>query len=135
MHSSEPKVRALVVGDDHDIVHTLAELLRLHGNEVVTATCGEQALDLAARVRSQVAIVDLHMDGMSGYLFAMRLRRTRYGQRMALAALSGFAEPKDKQRALMAGFDTHFAQPARPQDLLAFIAQRCGLDAREQLLA
>lgn len=135
MHSSGPKVRVLVVDDDHDTVHMLAEFLRLHGMEVVTATGGGQALDLAERVRPQVAIIDLHMDDMSGYLVAMRLRRTRWGQHMALAALSGFSEPKDKQRALMAGFDTHLAKPARPQDLLAFIAQRTGFGARRELSA
>lgn len=133
MHSSEPKARVLVVDDDEDIVQALAEILCLHGNEVVTATRGGQALELAERLRPQAAIIDLHMDDMSGYLVAMRLRRTRWGQHMASAALSGFSAPKDKQRALLAGFDTHFTKPARVQDLLAFIAQRSGVAEREEL--
>jgi hypothetical protein len=35
----------------------------------------------------------------------------------------------------MAGFDTHLAKPARPQDLLAFVAQRNGFGARQELRA
>jgi CheY-like chemotaxis protein len=124
MQSSSNAVRVLVVDDDEHTVHTLAQFLNLHGMEVTTATSGQQALELAERVRPQVGFVDLGMNDMSGYLVAMRLRRTRWGQGMTLAAVSGWLGPEDKQRALMAGFDMHLSKPARPHELLAVVAQR-----------
>ncbi len=132
MQSSRSAVRVLVVDDDEDTVHTIADFLRMHGMEVAAATSGQQALELAAQFRPQVAFVDLGMNDMSGYLVAMRLRRTRWGEAMALAAVSGWSGPKDKQRALMAGFDEHMTKPARPQELLAFVAQRHTRGARQE---
>ncbi len=124
MQSSTSPVRVLVVDDDADTVSAMADLLRMHGLEVAAATSGRQALALAEQVRPQVAFVDLGMHDISGYLVALRLRRTHWGESMALAAVSGWSAPKDKQRALLAGFDTHITKPARPNELLAFVAHR-----------
>jgi CheY-like chemotaxis protein len=135
MQSSRSAVRVLVVDDDVDTVQTLADFLRMQGLEVAAATSGQQALALAEQVRPHVAFVDLGMNDISGYLVAIRLRRTRWGESMALAAVSGWSGPKDKQRALLAGFDTHMTKPAQPQDLLGFIAQRAPRDPRHDAQA
>jgi DNA-binding response OmpR family regulator len=127
-----PVVRVLVVDDDEDTVHTIADFLRMHGLEVATATSGQQALHMAEQVRPQVAFVDLGMNDISGYIVAMRLRRTYWGAAMALAAVSGWSAPRDKQRALMAGFDVHLTKPARPHELLAFVTHRASRGTRQE---
>ncbi len=132
MQSSRSAVRVMVVDDDEDTVQTIADFLRMHEIEVVAATSGQQALAVAEQTRPHVAFVDLGMNDISGYLVAIRLRRTRWGETMALAAVSGWSGPKDKQRALLAGFDAHFTKPARPQELLGFIAQRASHRARPE---
>ena len=53
---------------------------------------------------------------------ARRLRAGSQGQRMLLAALTGWGQREDKQRALEAGFDHHLTKPVDGPRLDAVIA-------------
>ncbi len=71
-----PRPIGLVLVDDHPaVLRGLADLLDGEpGIEVLgTADSGEQALDLAARLRPDGAIVDFHLGGENGLDLVMRL--------------------------------------------------------------
>ena len=53
-------------------------------------------------------------------------RHVPLAERMPAIALTGFARPEDQVQALVAGFQTHLAKPALPQDLFALIARLLG---------
>lgn len=67
----------LLVDDEEDLVTLLARRLRKRDVDVVTATSGQEALDLAVRRRFDVAVVDLKMPGMDGVEVMQRLKRTQ----------------------------------------------------------
>ncbi len=63
----DERLRILVVDDEQDILETLDYSLALRGYEVVTATDGLQALDLAKQVRPDAMLLDVMLPGCNGY--------------------------------------------------------------------
>lgn len=60
-------LRILVVDDERDILETLDYSLALRGYEVVTATDGLEALDMAKKVRPEAMLLDVMLPGCNGY--------------------------------------------------------------------
>jgi PAS domain S-box-containing protein len=109
--------RILVVDDNQDAAETLAQLLRLGGEEVRTTDNGEDALAIGPEFRPHVAILDLGMPDIDGYELAQRIRRQRWGTGVLIVALSGWGQEEDKVRSREAGFDHHLTKPVSPDDL------------------
>jgi len=112
--------RILVVDDNVDVAQSLGALLRAMGHEVFVAHDGEAALGLLAHARPDIALLDITMPGMSGYELA-RLVRARSGSALRIVALSGFALPEDRARAIEAGFDQHMVKPVDPAFLRSLL--------------
>jgi two-component system CheB/CheR fusion protein len=121
----EPK-RVLVVEDNGDAAESLVRLVSAMGHDVVLARDGEQALDLAARHRAQVVLLDIGLPRLDGYETAQLLREQPGGAERTLVALTGWGQPSDKERAAAAGFDHHVTKPADPRVLAAVIAAAKG---------
>jgi two-component system CheB/CheR fusion protein len=102
--------RILVVEDDHDALTIFGMLLRSAGAVVTTAASAQEALAQAAADRFDLIVSDIAMPGMDGYTLLMRLREEGLADIPAIA-LTGFARPDDRQRALAAGFDEHLGKP------------------------
>jgi CheY-like chemotaxis protein len=115
-----PRVRVLVV-DDQDLVReALVELLALEGYEVLTATSGTQALELAERGLPRAVLLDMNMPGLSGLETARRLRARHSHTDMALVLLSGVElHAAWREEARRAGFDECVDKTAEPERLLA----------------
>lgn len=65
--------RVLAVDDDRVMLDSMSRGLRKAGYEVIEATSGEQALELALSQRPDLAILDVRMPGMSGLELAQAL--------------------------------------------------------------
>src|SRR5262249_28721844 len=63
---SPAPLRLLMVDDDEDMRQALAERFRRLGMTVTAAGSGEEALRRAGDTRFDVALLDLHLPGMSG---------------------------------------------------------------------
>jgi CheY-like chemotaxis protein len=113
--------RILVVDDNQDAAETLAQLLRLGGEDVRTTDNGEDALEIGPEFRPHVAILDIGMPDIDGYELAQRIRRQRWGSGVLLVALSGWGQEEDKVRSREAGFDHHLTKPVSPGDLDAVL--------------
>ncbi|HWA36354.1 MAG TPA: response regulator [Burkholderiales bacterium] len=103
--------RVLIVEDHLDTVHTTARLLREQGHIVDYAINGYAALELAQRFQPDVIFLDLGLPGMDGFDLCGRLRREAGLERVRIFAVTGYAQEADRQRALAAGCDGHFAKP------------------------
>jgi DNA-binding NtrC family response regulator len=64
--TNRPPLRLLIVDDDEALRDTLVRRFQRQGMEVTAADSGEEALARADRTRWDVALLDLHLPGMSG---------------------------------------------------------------------
>ncbi|AZG14545.1 PAS domain-containing sensor histidine kinase [Cupriavidus pauculus] len=112
------KRRVLLVDDNRDAADSMSILLEMSGHEVTIAYDGMEAIHAAARVRPDVALIDLAMPGMDGFavIHALRgmpaLANTRY------VALTGFGQASDREQTKAAGFDVHLVKPVELDLLL-----------------
>ena len=118
--------RVLVADDNRDAAESLGLVLRFMGYEVSIAYGGAEALEIGARERPRVAIIDIGMPGMSGHEVARRMRREAWGRNAILVALTGWGQDTDKQAARAAGFDDHLTKPVDPDGVEAVITKLLG---------
>ena len=111
-----------MVDDNEDAAALIALLLKLAGQEVRTANDGAEALATAAVQRPDVVFLDLAMPGLNGYETARRIRQEPWGQEVALIALSGWGQRRDRARTAEAGFSAHLVKPVSEAQLLAVLA-------------
>lgn len=79
----------LVCDDDASVRDVVALLLVEHGYRVATASCGEQVLERAGRLRPAVILLDLVLPGMSGCEVAARLKGQAETRDIPILVLSG----------------------------------------------
>jgi two-component system KDP operon response regulator KdpE len=108
--------RVLVVDDEPQIVRGLRTNLVARGYVVDTAADGETALDLAARHRPDVVIVDLGLPGIDGVEV---IRGLRTWTAVPIIVLSAREQESEKVDALDAGADDYVTKPFSVDELLA----------------
>lgn len=86
------------------------------------ATSGQEALEMAARLRPEVVLLDIGLPGMNGYEVARRLKSRPETVKCLLIALTGFGQEEDRRRSSEAGFDSHLTKPVELEVLDSVIA-------------
>lgn len=112
-----PKRRVLVVDDNKAVADTLRMLVSIMGNDVRTASDGEEAIEIAATFAPDIVLMDLGMPRKNGYEAARHIRQQPWGKKMKLVAFSGWGQDVDKRKTKEAGFDEHLVKPADPEQL------------------
>jgi NO-binding membrane sensor protein with MHYT domain/CheY-like chemotaxis protein len=113
--------RVVIVEDSADARVSLQKVLENAGHVVHAAADGPSGYETIARVRPDVALIDIGLPGLDGYRLAERLRAS--GLRTCLVALTGYGLGEDRSRALDSGFDAHFTKPPPMPQLLKLIAE------------
>jgi len=108
---SMSSLNVLVIDDSEDVRSSMQLLLKIEGHVVHVAEDGHAGLEKASSVAPDIALVDIGMPGMDGYEVARQMR-ARFGDAIALIALTGYGQPDDVRRAIDAGFDEHVVKPA-----------------------
>jgi len=116
-------LRILVVEDDSDTQELLKTVLERHGAHVTAVSSSAGALAEIKHVKPDVIISDIAMAGENGYDLIRKIRSLgpEKGGHVPAIALTAYAGPSDRRRALLAGFQTHLAKPVEPDELLAVI--------------
>ena len=97
-----------------------SELLRLAGFSVFEAATGGEALELVARVKPQLVLLDVKLPDISGHEVCRRLKAddpTIPILQISASLVSGH----DKVRGLESGADAYLVKPVEPEELIATI--------------
>lgn len=124
--------RIVIVEDGVDSREMLCEALSHAGFDCHTAENGLDALVLIDKVKPDIAILDVGLPGMDGFEIARRVRANPAHPDICLIALTGYGQASDRITSREAGFDEHLVKPARPETLLALIAEMRSNDARRE---
>jgi len=108
--------RVLVVDDEPELLRALRINLRARGYDVETAADGASALDVAARRRPDVVVLDLGLPDLDGVDV---IRGLRGWTTVPVLVLSARQDSHDKVEALDAGADDYVTKPFAMDELLA----------------
>jgi signal transduction histidine kinase/ActR/RegA family two-component response regulator len=117
------KQRVLVVDDNHDSATSLAMILKLLGDEVITAQDGIEALEAAERFRPEVILMDVGMPRLNGLDATRRIREQPWGKALTIIALTGWGQVGDRALSRKAGCDGHLVKPVDLPDLEKLLAE------------
>ncbi|MGH8013375.1 MAG: ATP-binding response regulator [Candidatus Binataceae bacterium] len=115
----------LVVEDDAETQSYIHAVLGGH-YDLSAAASAEAAREVLARssIGPDLILMDLSLEGGEDGLTLVRALRADWRwQSTPIVALTAFAAPEDRARALGAGCDAHFAKPVERRALLATIAR------------
>ncbi len=130
-------VRILLVEDDAVSRLAFGRHLAQCGAHVMEAGDGSRALDLLARERVDVVVMDIQMPGIDGLDATVRLRRGEAGEmnrHVPLVIMTAYAMTGDKERFLAIGADEYLAKPATMAALRKAISTaRAGRQAQDQV--
>jgi CheY-like chemotaxis protein len=115
-------VHVLVVDDDADALNMVRELLESAGATVTTALSADEALAIIVERPPDLLLSDIGMPAMDGFELIRRVRKLpRSIRHVPAAALTAYAQPEDRTRALRSGFQAHLAKPIDPRELLTAV--------------
>ena len=108
----------LVVDDDRLVLMTLTHTLRRAGVPVIEADNGDEAILLARQHQPALALLDIRMQGLSGFDVAQHLKDYT---RVPFAFVSAFADEATRQQARELGALACLTKPVPALELLALV--------------
>ena len=114
--------RILVVEDEPKLRRVLVDFLETEGYEVVVATDGEAALDLACQRKPDVIILDVMLPKVNGFDVCRSLRER--GSRTPILLITAKGEETDKVLGLELGADDYITKPCGLKELNARVRAR-----------
>jgi CheY-like chemotaxis protein len=104
--------------DDADTLTMFRDALEAAGAQVKALASGAEAVREMDRWRPDLVVTDLGLPGMDGYALLKAIREMAAHRNVPAVAVSAYARPEDRSRALGAGFQAHLAKPIDPATLV-----------------
>ncbi|MEK6209474.1 MAG: adenylate/guanylate cyclase domain-containing protein [Pseudomonadota bacterium] len=119
MHSyREPAPRVLLVDDSADDRLLMSLYLRRSGVEILTASNGEEALQITAAKLPELVVLDLMIAGMSGFEVCKRIKSNPATALTPVVFLTALDNREDRIKGLQAGADDFFFKPVQRDEFL-----------------
>ncbi|HTX70382.1 MAG TPA: EAL domain-containing protein [Thermoleophilia bacterium] len=117
----DERLRILVIDDDADLTATVSAFLENHGYDVITATDGEQGLELAFTQHPDLILLDVTMPGMDGHQVCRELQ-FGYTKDIPVVFFTARTELAHMMEANRSGASGYITKPFRPEHVLQTIS-------------
>lgn len=114
--------RILLVEDSDSNRYLIGTWLRRAGHEVLEAATGEAALELIASNTVDLAICDINLPDMTGYMVCEQIKcNPRTCDVPVLHVSSTATQPSDRSEGLRRGAEGYLVEPVEAEELLATV--------------
>jgi CheY-like chemotaxis protein len=115
--------KILVVDDEPDNLEVVSLLLQMCDADVITASNGQEGIEMTRKHQPKFIISDLSMPVMSGWEMIHTLKNDRTTMDIPVIALTAHAMTGDRTRALAAGFHNYLSKPLQPETFVKDLLQ------------
>ena len=115
--------RILVVEDSPTVLYMLADMLRKHGYDVITAIDGDEALHIARQEHPQLILLDVILPKLNGYQVCRKIKAFPETAGIPVVMITSKAQNSDRQWAMEQGADGYIVKPFDADKLAAVIEQ------------
>lgn len=115
------KKTVLIVDDEPYVIDSVKSELEATGFNVIVATNGQDALDLARKVRPDLILLDILMPKISGLEVCSRIREDFLTSRIPIVILTVLSDTRKKVMAINGGADDFLTKPFDPEEVVARI--------------
>lgn len=117
----ESSYKILVVDDENDILEFIQYNLKKEGYEVHLAHNGQEAIDIAKKVKPDLILLDVMMPVMDGIEACKQIKSDSDLEKTFIVFLTARAEEYSEIAGFNAGADDYIAKPIKPRVLISRI--------------
>jgi two-component system, cell cycle response regulator DivK len=108
----------LLIEDNEQNRYLLTFLLEQHGYSVVSAPDGRRGIELAKTISPKLILLDIQLPGMDGYAVARALRLHEALKITPIVAVTSYAMPGDREKAIESGCTGYIEKPINPESFI-----------------
>jgi two-component system, cell cycle response regulator DivK len=109
----------LLIEDNEQNRYLLTFLLEQHGYKVLSAADGARGIEAARAFAPAMILLDVQLPTMDGYAVARALRQITTLRDVPIIAVTSYAMPGDREKALEAGCTGYIEKPINPATFVA----------------
>lgn len=119
---SKSNIKILVVEDTPPVLRALQRQLELEGYSFLSATNGQEALDILAKEENiSLIISDWMMPIMDGFELLETIKKDDRYKDLPFLMLTGKDSPEGETKAILAGAIDYARKPYKPEEFMAQI--------------
>jgi two-component system alkaline phosphatase synthesis response regulator PhoP len=118
---SNTKIKILLVDDEPDIVEFLSYNLKKEGYDVLTASNGKDAIEIAKKELPQLIVLDVMMPDMDGIETCREIRDQKGLSEVLIAFLTARSEDYTQIAGFEVGADDYITKPIKPRVFISRI--------------
>jgi DNA-binding response OmpR family regulator len=123
-------LKILIVDDEPSILNILDFSLGAEGYEVIQASDGEQACEMAVNHQPDMIVMDVMMPKLDGYQACEKLKADSRTASIPVLLLTAKSSAEDHQLGKDAGADGYLTKPFSPQRLVEMTDSFLGATAK-----
>ncbi|BBB47704.1 response regulator [Pelolinea submarina] len=116
------KSNILIIEDNEQNLYLVTFILEKYGYTVIPARNGQAGIDIAKENCPDLILLDIQLPIMNGYDVARELRKI-LGDAIPIIAITSYAMPGDREKALEAGCSDYITKPINPDTFMTNIEQ------------
>jgi len=121
----------LLIEDNEQNRYLATFLLEKRGYAVISSNDGPQGIECAGRFLPHLILLDIQLPSMDGYAVAQTLRGNPALAGIPIVAVTSYAMPGDREKALAAGCNGYIEKPINPETFVAEIEHFLGDPGKE----
>ncbi len=114
------KTKILIIEDNEQNMYMLSYLLKSENYEVIQAYNGINGIAAAKNYKPDIILLDIQLPEMDGYTVAIKLRENEELKNTPIIAVTSYAMPGDREKAIESGATGYIEKPINPD---IFISQ------------
>ena len=113
--------RILVVEDNEKNMYLICFIIGKMGHHAIRAGSGEEGVELAAKERPDLILMDIQLPGIDGLETIRRIRQSDNGSHVPIIAITSYAMTGDRERLINAGCSGYIEKPINPETIMGDI--------------
>ena len=106
--------KILLIEDNEQNRYLATFLLERRGHKVAYASDGPLGIEMAETTRPDIVLLDIQLPGMDGYAVARALRAKPDLKSIPIVAVTSYAMPGDREKAIASGCTGYIEKPIDP---------------------
>ncbi|MGP8090429.1 MAG: response regulator [Syntrophobacteraceae bacterium] len=112
------KPKVLVIEDNEQNLYLITFLLKHHGYDVIQASDGLSAIEIAMKTHPDLILLDIQLPEMDGYTVASRFRSESAFADVPIIAVTSYAMVGDREKSIDAGCTGYIEKPIDPDTFI-----------------
>ena len=113
------KAKILIIEDNEQNMYMLSYLLESQNYKVVQAYSGTSGIKAAREDKPDLILLDIQLPEMDGYKVAAILRENEDLKNTPIIAVTSYAMPGDKEKAIESGATGYIEKPINPDTFIS----------------